>query len=156
MKLRSSLRPLAVIGVVGASAVASPAMAACTVSVTSVAFGNYNTLSPTATDSAGTLTAVCHPSDQSLVVSISGGLSGSPLSRTMRNGAAVLNYNLYSDAARTTVWGDGTSGATVTVTNSTVSAGQRTFNQPIYGRIPALQAVGMGTYNDNLVVTVTF
>ena len=125
-------------------------------SVTSVAFGSYNTLSPTDTDSAGTLTAICHPSDQSIEVAISGGLSGSPLARTMRNGAEVLNYNLYADAARTTVGGDGTSGATVTVTNGTVSAGQRTFNRPIYGRIPALQAVGMGTYNDNLVVTVTF
>ena len=135
--------------------IATPADA-CTVSVTSVAFGNYDTLSPANTDSAGMLTAVCHPSDQSLVVAISGGSSGSPLSRTMRNGAFSLNYNLYSDAARTAVWGDGTSGATVTVTNGSVSSGQRTFNRPIYGRIPALQAVGAGTYADSLVVTVTF
>lgn len=149
------IRPLAAIGQIALLAHAAPA-AACTVSVTSVAFGNYNTLSPANTDSAGMLTAICHPSDQSLVVAISGGSSGSPLSRTMRNGAASLNYNLYSDAARTAVWGDGTSGATVTVTNGSVSSGQRTFNRPIYGRIPAQQAVGAGTYTDSLVVTVTF
>ena len=146
---------MAVLGAFATLAAAAPA-AACTVSVTSVAFGSYDSLNPANSDSAGMLTAVCHPRDQSLEVAISGGSSGLPLARTMRNGAAVLDYNLYADAARTTVWGDGTSGAMVTITNGTVSAGQRTFNQPIYGRIPALQAVGARTYSDNLVVTVTF
>jgi spore coat protein U-like protein len=136
-------------------AAATPA-GACTVSVSSVAFGSYDTLSPTATDSAGSLTAVCHPSDQSIEVWISGGSSASVMARTMRNGTAVLNYNLYADAARTTVWGDGTSGTAVTLNNGIVSGGDRTFTRAIYGRIPALQAVGMGTYNDNLVVTVVF
>ena len=150
-----SPRASAALAALAALAAADPA-GACTVSVTSVAFGSYDTLSPASTDSAGTLTAVCHPSDQSLEVAISGGSSGSPLARTMRNGTEVLDYNLYGDAARTAVWGDGSSGATVTITNGDVSAGQRTFNRPIYGRIPALQAVGAGTYSDNLVVTVTF
>ena len=150
-----SPRAPAALAALAALAAADPA-GACTVSVTGVAFGSYDTLSPASTDSAGMLTAVCHPSDQSLEVAISGGSSGSPLARTMRSGAEVLDYNLYADAARTTVWGDGTSGAMVTITNGTVSAGQRTFNQPIYGRIPALQAVGAGTYSDNLVITVTF
>ena len=155
-KVRCVLRPLAVIGLVVASATASPAMAACSVSVTGVAFGAYDTLTPANDDSAGSLTAVCHPSDQSIEVWISGGSSGSVLARTMRNGAEVLNYNLYTDAGRTIVWGDGSSGNALNLNNGTVSGGQRTFSQPIYGRIPALQAVGAGTYNDTLVVTVVF
>ena len=150
------IRRLALVGLFAMLAHASPAAAACSVSVTGVAFGSYDTLLATPTDSAGSLMAVCHPSDQSIEISISGGSSGSPLARTLRNGAAVLNYNLYADAARTTVWGDGTSGTSVTLNNGIVSSGQRTYSQPIYGRIPALQAVGAGTYNDSLVVTVVF
>ena len=150
------IRRLALVGLFAMLAHASPAAAACSVSVTGVAFGAYDTLSPANDDSAGSLTAVCHPSDQSIEVLISGGSSGSVLARTMRNGAQVLNYNLYTDAARTSVWGDGSSGNTLTLNNGNVSSGQRTFSQPIYGRIPALQAVGMGSYNDTLVVTVVF
>ena len=129
---------------------------ACTISVTSVAFGSYDTISPANDDATGTLTAACHPSVQSPVVTIAAGSSGAILARAMVNGATTLNYNLYTDIGHTTIWGDGTTGASVTLTGGTVVAGQRIFNRTIYGRIPALQPVGAGLYTDTMVVTLTF
>ena len=129
---------------------------ACTISVTSVTFGTYDTINPANDDGTGTLTAVCHPSVQSPVVTIAAGSSGAILARTMLNGATTLDYNLYTDIGRTTIWGDGTTGASVTLTGGTVVAGQRIFNRTIYGRIPALQPVGAGLYTDTMVVTLTF
>lgn len=135
----------------------SDPIAACTVSATGVAFGAYDTLSPVPDDSAGDITAVCHPSVQSPEVALSAGLSGTYAPRTMSSGAATLGYNLYTSAAYNIVWGDGVGGtATVTLTGGTVQAGQRTFNRAIYGRIPAGQAVPAGTYTDIIMVTVTF
>ena len=44
----------------------------------------------------------------------------------------------------------------LTLSGGIVNAGRRTFDQPIYGRIPARQAVPFGTYSDTIVVTVVF
>lgn len=139
------------------AAVAAPARAeACTIGVTGVAFGSYDTMSPASDDGTGTLTLACAPSVSAPVVTIEAGSSGSILDRTMLNGATSLSYNLYSDPTRLIVWGNGAVGAAVTLTGGVVSAGQRRFTRTIYGRIPALQNVGAGPYNDTLVITVTF
>ena len=150
---RAGHRILAVLGLLLAPV---PAWA-CTVSSAGVAFGAYNSLSGAPDDSTGTILVECHPSDHSVEVAIGAGLSGSFATRRMNNGAATLNYNLYTSAARTLVWGDGTQGSvTQTLTGGTVSSGTRRFTAIVYGRIPAAQSVPFGTYNDTVVVTVTF
>ena len=134
---------------------ASPSEA-CNVSTTAVAFGTYDTLSPANDDGTGTLNADCALSVRSITVSISAGSSGSIAARTLRNGPTILNYNLYTDASRTIIWGDGVTGSTVTLTPTNSAGGRRRYDSPIYGRIPALQAVGVGTYVDTVILTVTF
>lgn len=98
------------------------------------------------------------------VISLSTGLSGTYASRQMARGASRLNYNLYTTAARTSVWGNG-SGGTVTVpayaAGSVRLSGRQTreFDHPnltIHGRIPADQGVPAGVYVDTIVVTMTF
>jgi spore coat protein U-like protein len=70
----------------------------------------------------------------------------------------TLGYNLYRDAARSLVWGDGTSG-------TTFPTGRFVFNPPsfgnnqqaqftVYGRIPANQNPAAGTYQTVSPVTV--
>jgi spore coat protein U-like protein len=141
----------------GALLAPAPARAACTVSTTGVAFGAYNPQSATADDSGGTINVDCHPSDHSVEVEIGAGLSGSFATRRMSSGADTLNYNLYTNAGRTLVWGDGTGGSiTQTLTGGSVSGGTRRFSATVYGRIPALQNVSAGAYNDTLILTVTF
>lgn len=128
---------------------ATSAEAACTVSTTSVAFGVYSPTSPTALAGYGSVRLDCHPSD-SPVIAIGAGNSGSFALRRMSNGVSNLNYNLYTSAAMSLVWGDGTGGSV------TVSAPKKVSTSIVYGRIPAGQNVSAGAYSDTLIVTVSF
>ena len=68
----------------------------------------------------------------------------------MASGANVLEYNLYTDPSRLTVWGDDSAG-TVTV-SETASTAEKT----IYGRVPGRQNVPAGTYTDVVLVTISY
>jgi spore coat protein U-like protein len=71
----------------------------------------------------------------------------------MTSGANLLNYSLYTNAARTTVWGDG-SGGTSTVSNTGSGVAQ---NFTVYARVPLGQtSVATGAYADTVQVTVTY
>ncbi|NNC64112.1 MAG: spore coat protein U domain-containing protein [Gammaproteobacteria bacterium] len=64
-------------------------------------------------------------------------------------------YNLYSNPARTLVWGDGTGGS-LTVFRSKPRPGRQNFSLPVYGRIPPTQSVSPGLYSDDIIVTIVF
>lgn len=133
----------------------TPARAvSCNVSATPVSFGSYNVFNATPLDATGTITVQCTGGIQSVSynIKLSTGLSGSYAPRQMANGANRLNYNLYTDATRLPVWGNGSAG-TLFVSNST---GGVTVNHTVYGRVPALQNVAVGNYSDNITVTLTF
>ena len=139
------------------------AMADCTtVTSQSIVFGTYSALGGTPVDSSGSVrvscTGRCLLSADVGVVSISAGSSASFTNRTLVNGGQRLFYNLYTDAARSSVFGDGT-GNTATVGFSAgggLLGGPSTATVPIYGRIPARQDVAPGQYIDTLIVTVTY
>ena len=67
----------------------------------------------------------------------------------MSGGSATLNYQLYSDAARTTVWGDDTYGNSVSTSGTDVDLS-------VYGRIPGQQNVPAGSYSDVLTITISY
>jgi spore coat protein U-like protein len=73
----------------------------------------------------------------------------------MLNGSNSLNYNLYKDAARTVIWGDGTSG-TQNLFVQNPQPNNQDISVPIYGRIPAGQGAGVGNYTNTLAVTINF
>ena len=127
-----------------------PATAAanCSVSTTGVSFGAYDPFAAGHLDSAGTISISC---DAPIAYAIALGTgAGSYALRTLLSGPHQLGYNLYSDSARTMLWGDGTGGSTV-VTGQDSSA-----IHTVYGRIPARQNVHIGTYVDSLLITVSF
>lgn len=129
----------------------SPAGAAVTctfVSAPSLAFGNYSTTNASPTDGVGTISITCSGSPTG-VAKLSTG-AGTYAQRHMLSGARTLNYNLYTSSARTTIWGDGTSGT------GTVSFVNKNSTLSVYGRIPALQNAVPGAYSDTVVVTITF
>jgi len=141
------------------------AVADCSVSSTGVAFGIYDPTTAAATDSTGNLTLVCtHVSGGgqrvNYSVALSAGSSGTFTQRWMRSGMSTLNYNLFDTAARARIWGDGSAGTAVISDGFAVGPGQgnnrREVVYPIYGRIPAQQAVATGNYSDTIVVTLTF
>jgi spore coat protein U-like protein len=153
------MRPIRLLATAAMAALAllAPDVArACTVSAAGVSFGNYDTLSPAPDDGIGSVSVTCHPHVHFADVGLTAGQSLNYSARTMRNGAASLSYNLYTDAARTTVWGDGVVVPSVTVNPGSVNSGTRTIVRTIYGRIPAQQSVPFGTYSDTIIVTITF
>ena len=69
----------------------------CTISTTPVAFGDYNVLSASPKTTTGSVTYQC-TLGVNIIVTLSRGSSATFDPRTMRNGAEVLNYNLYREA----------------------------------------------------------
>jgi spore coat protein U-like protein len=145
---------------------AGPAAAATTCMLNSgggMAFGNYDVISATPTDSVAFVTALCTRNgggrNVTVTVQLSQGSNGTSVStRRMRNlgpAGGFLNYNLFSDVARSAVWGFTPGVDTVSQTLSIRNRGSRTATFTIYGRIPALQDVAVGSYTDTVTVTVT-
>ncbi|HEV2271322.1 MAG TPA: spore coat U domain-containing protein [Steroidobacteraceae bacterium] len=122
--------------------------AACSVTVVNVGFGGYDVFQQQDTETTGSVNVTCD-SSASYAISLSAGF-GTFAARAMSNGSQQLDYNLFTDPQRLTIWGDGTSG-TVTV-SATGTGGTYT----VYGMIPALQNVPAGSYSDTITVTVTY
>jgi spore coat protein U-like protein len=131
----------------------------CIISATNVSFGTYNPISGLALNSTGTVSVTCSALVLGLAIAyqmqLSTGGSGS-FSRYMASGINHLNYNLYTDSARTQIWGDGTA-STVTVSdNYLLTISPTTRNYTAFGLVPASQNLPTGSYSDTITATVIF
>jgi spore coat protein U-like protein len=130
----------------------------CTVTATSVSFGNYNTLSSSPMDSTGSIRVQCTLMSAiagSYAISLSTGSSGTYTQRTLRKGSASLTYNLFTDTTHSVVWGNGT-GNSANVTRSFPATFFVNQSTTVYARIPVAQNVPGGAYSDTITVTVTY
>lgn len=130
----------------------------CSISLTSIVFGSYNPQALSPTDSVGTLSVSCSspdPADSTMSIAFSPGVSGNSNARTMQSGVHLLYYNLYTDATRTSVWGDGSGGGETVAANFPATSGGL-VRMHIYGRIPAQQNAWVGVYHDSVTVTVSY
>jgi spore coat protein U-like protein len=124
------------------------------VSVTSVSFGDYNPRDRQPLDSTGSIVFECRSVGPSDVVSIELSRSrASGYDRSMTGGGHMLDYNLYLDAARTQVWGDGTGGTGVYRGRP---QGRQPVSVPVYGRLMPRQGVKGGLFTDRIVVTLVY
>lgn len=136
--------------VMAASMACTGTSAACTVSATPMAFGVVDPLAGVPTDSAGYVSVACIDAT-SYEIAIGGG-NGPVNDRRMAGSSAGLDYQLYTDAGRSHIWGDGTAG-TVTVAGS---AGPTQAEHIVYARIPSQPYAKAGQYSDVVIVTVSF
>jgi spore coat protein U-like protein len=140
------------------TAPASPAMAAgCSVSTSGIAFGSYNPLLAAALDSAGDLAVSCSaPTAYSLALGTGTGTgTGSHAGRQLSGGRGVgLVYDLFLDASRSTVWGDGSSASAVV--SGVAPEGGAVARHTVYGRIPARQNLPAGIYSDSVSILVSY
>jgi spore coat protein U-like protein len=127
----------------------------CAITATGVDFGVYETTNSVPADSTGTITYSCSQGGGALnvTVTIDSGF-GASFNRTMTNGTDRMNYNLYLDAGRTTIWGDGSSGTNVLTDK--VPGNSKQITATVYGRVFPRQNVGSGQYADGLTVTLLF
>ncbi len=133
----------------------STATAACSVGNSSLAFGSFNTLTGSNNvDSTGTITVSCFLQLSAYTIALATGGSGTYSPRRMASGGNTLDYNLYTDAGYSQIWGDGTGGS-FTVAGS-VLIGSR--NHTVYGRIPlsTQRGASVGSYGDSITITITY
>ncbi len=133
-----------------------PALAAsCTVSTSGVAFGTYDTLGGQPGDSSGYVTVSCTGTSGEVVNFT---LSSATNTRNLQGPRRALIYQLYVDASRTQVWGDGTAGtSTITASITVGSNGSVQQNYYVYGRIAGGQsAAEAGSYLDTLLVNLNW
>lgn len=139
----------------GVSATVAPN---CLISAGDLAFGNYfgDPDAPVNVDASANISVRCSK-NAAFSLALSGGSNGTIAQRLMAGpGGDTLQYNLFSDANRTTLWGDGTTGSTVDGTGTGMA---NTLTKTVYGRLPDNahnQAAGVGAYTDTVTVTVTY
>ena len=158
MKLQRSLCSLLVLVTVmtiGTPSTAWAALSSCTIgTVIPVAFGTYNVFAATALTVNGSIALSCGGNGSATVTLDKGQNSSSFVSRAMKQtgGATLLTYNLYTDAATTIVWGDGTGGSTT----RSLSGNSLSVTLTVFGKVGAGQDVPAGSYTDTVVITVNF
>lgn len=124
-------------------------------STTTLAFGSV-TQSATDVDNAGAVNLICTTSTP-WFLSAAAGANATGAQNRMKHAslAEYLNYDIYSDAGRSTIFpvaagtlGAGDTGGAGTGVAQTV---------PVYGRIPAGQTLPTpGSYTDTVTMTVTY
>jgi spore coat protein U-like protein len=133
----------------------------CTIGTAFIAFPAYDPVNANANvpdDQTGDIVIRCTKGASGITVGLGNGANNSGSQRRMVNSAnstVTVDYEVYQEPGRRTVWGPGDggqfrSGADLTGTGSNVIV-------TMYGRIPPhqLQATA-GSYNDTLVSTILF
>jgi spore coat protein U-like protein len=132
----------------------------CTVSATPVNFGLYNPLTPTPDVATGTVSVSCTVTLigflENWTLALSTGNSNNFSTRQLLNGSSPLSYNLYTSAAYSNVWGDGSGSTTLVSGGVPLSIGTTVTDYTVYGRIPAGQDSAAGTFMDTIVVTLNY
>ena len=149
----SVARIVACAGVVFLAGAARVEAANCSLSTTSIVFGAYNVFSSAPVDSTGTVTYNCN-GNTNVLITMTKGQSMTFLPRELQKGTERLAYNLYRDAARTTVWGDFTGGTSAHTDLSPLK--KEDVSITVYGRIPPGQDVSAGSYTDSVTVVLNF
>lgn len=124
-------------------------------SAASLRFGAYTSTDHKPLDTTSYVSYSCHDVDPGDVIYLqfSRSRSGDFMPRRFTGPGPGFEYNIYLDAARTAVWGDGTAG---TVDYEAHPPEGRTVTVPVYGRIAPGQNVWAGAYDDTLVVTLVY
>ncbi|MDE0842027.1 MAG: spore coat protein U domain-containing protein [Porticoccaceae bacterium] len=130
----------------------------CTMDSNPMAFGAYNGLvanASAALEATATVVSTCTSGAAALITMNAGASAGSgsaaaPVRRMTAGAGKYLVYQVYSDDARGTVWGN-TASTGVTLTGTGVSQ-----TLTAYGSVPSAQPAAQGAYSDQVTVTVTY
>jgi spore coat protein U-like protein len=131
----------------------------CTIATTAVDFGSYDPVTANlSADKTGTglVTVLCTTGAAATVTLGQGanadtGSTDAAPARRMKHGTAdFLDYTLYSDSGRTTVWGN------TAPTGYAYTGTGASEDLTVYGTLPGGQNKPGGAYTDTVVATITF
>jgi spore coat protein U-like protein len=126
--------------------------AVCEVTATDLAFGTYTAQGGTPLQGTTPVRATCTPGTTYHIGLDQGQSPGATVNqRKMVSGAQALNYQLYSDSARSTIWGNTTGTDTVTGVGTGIAQ-----DHTVFGAVPAAQVVPAGDYGDTITVRVYY
>ena len=126
--------------------------AACVInSASTLNFGSQGVITANV-DQTSTLQVQCtNTTPYNIGLDVGTGTGATVAVRKMTSGAATINYSLYSDAGRTTVWGN------TVGTNTVVGTGNGSSQTyTVYGRVPPQTTPAAATYTDTITATVTY
>jgi spore coat protein U-like protein len=136
------------------------AISGCTINTSPIRFGNYDPFLSTPSDTAGTITINCTSDVVKAILTLSqSSTSGSFNPRQMKCSGRtdLLNYNIYTDIARTIIFGNGTGGTgDIGLKRPTGPPAPWSQMIDIYGRIPPGQNVSVGSYSDTITLTINW
>ena len=127
-------------------------IASCTInSASTLNFGSQGVLTANV-DNTSTLQVQCtNTTPYNIGLDAGTGTGATVAVRKMTSGANTVNYSLYSDSGRATVWGNTIGTNTVAATGN--GAAQ---SYTVYGRVTAQTTPAPATYTDTITVTVTY
>ncbi|WP_322024258.1 spore coat U domain-containing protein [Burkholderia sp. BCC1977] len=125
----------------------------CNISTTPMSFGNASVLTAALT-ATSTISVQCTSGDAWQLALNGGSTSASVTARQMKGAAygATVGYQLYTDSARSTIWGDGTSSTSMVTGTGTGAAAAVT----VYGKVPVQTTPRPDTYSDTVTATISF
>ena len=126
--------------------------ASCTInSASTLNFGSQGVLIANV-DQSSTLAVQCtNTTPYNIGLDAGTGSGATVAARKMTSGANAVTYSLYTDAGRTTVWGNTVGTDTVAATGSGSSQ-----SYTVYGRVAPQATPAPGSYSDTITVTVTY
>jgi spore coat protein U-like protein len=131
----------------------------CLVSSADLPFGSYTPNTGALTGNSA-ITVRCTKTTPYTVALNAGSTAGGSLAqRLMGSGANTLQYNLYTSAALTTVFGDGTGGTSMVPGTGNGMAVASAQTVTVYGSLldsAFNQNAAPGAYTDQITVTVTY
>jgi spore coat protein U-like protein len=130
--------------------------ATCAIRADALAFGSYDPIAGGQLDATASVAVTCTKGATATITldqgehAAPGSSDAAPL-RRMTAGGAFLTYELYTDAARASAWGN-----TAATGQAFVAASSAPAALTVYGRIAGRQDVPAGQFSDVVVATVSF
>ena len=152
------------LAVLAQAAQAAPPQMVCRLGIGgALAFGAYDVFNASPADTLLNVSITCErnggPQHITLLMRVGSGIHGASVNnRRMAHssGGDFLDYGLFRDVSRSSVWGTTDGVDTLCWALSVPNNGSAAANFTIYGRISALQDVTAGGYSDNVLVTVMY
>lgn len=126
----------------------------CMVNAVTMNFGSYDPHNPVATLTTGTISFHCL-SSVPVKIKLLNGNGGGPRGTHLNFRNSALQFELFLDPARTTLWGDGLNGTAYY--SGQAPQANTTTTVPVFGEIPSGQPLlPAGAYNDMLTIEIDY
>lgn len=127
----------------------------CTITFNNINHGTVTALTSNNDAASAGDNITCSFADSYTIAFNVGSGGGTYATRTLANGTNTLNFNVYSDPARTVVWGDGSTSAPAYTGTSTGGGVANALT--VYSRVFGPQTgKPEGTYSSTITATATF